>query len=521
MTTSFEQDLAYPDGQRPALPHAAPAAPGPLRDDAASAAVRGMFGRDSVYLVLWAVQLGVAALFTPVSTRLLGPSRFGLVASSIAIMQVLVALGSLGLYSAIQRAYAGPGGERSARRLITVALLSALIVFGVADATGPSWASALGLGHYPLAVRYAVTWAAASAVTNATLGLLRSRDQLLPFASVSLLQSIVAEGLSLGLVLAVRRSAAEYLLGQLVAQALAVAVGLALARPLPIRRRDLGFVADALRYSAPLVPMALSAFVLEASDRLVVQHDLGSAAVARYAVAYNIGSIPILLLTVLDMVWMPRVFALGDLQVRDSVLTRSRDALYALLIPIVAGLGLSAPILLRLWAPASYHPDKLLLVVGLVATSAILVAGGKSHTRLLLAAGRTGPVAVATLAAAGANLVLNIALVPRLGIEGSALATLLSYGVLHAWLAFAARQIRRLTRPGRMLVIELLGAIALAIAAAALPVSAPALGLRLAIGVLCAATFASMLSILGGVFRARQPRRLAQWMSSTVLRTSV
>jgi O-antigen/teichoic acid export membrane protein len=483
--------------------------------------VRGLFGRDSIYVMLWVVQLGAAALFTPVSTRLLGPSRFGLVASSIAIMQVLVAVGSLSLYNAIQRAYAGPGGESAARRLITLALASSLLVFALSDVTGPIWAPALGLGHYQLAVRFAVTWAAATSVSTATLALLRSRDQLIPFATVSLLQSIVAEGLSLLLVLTVRRSAAEYVLGQLVAQVLAVVVGLALTRPLPIWRRDLRLIADALRYSVPLVPMAVATFVLQASDRLVVQHDIGSVAVARYAVAYNIGSIPILLLGVLDMVWMPRVFALRDSQVRDSVLARSRDALYALLIPIVVGLALAAPILLRLWAPASYRPDKLLLVVALVASSSIVVAGGKSHTRLLLAEGRTVPIAAATISAAFANLVLNIALVPGLGIEGSALATLLSYGILQGLLALAARQARRLRPTGPGLMIEVLAAVSVALGAAALPVSIPVLGVRLAVSLACVVAFTAMLSILSGGFGARQPRRLGRWMTSTVLRTSV
>jgi O-antigen/teichoic acid export membrane protein len=520
MTTWIDQDLVDARPARGGLADDPAAADGGDSEDAAATAVRGLFGRDSIYLMLWAVQLGAAALFTPVSTRLLGPSRFGLVASSIAIMQVLVALASLSLHSAVQRAYAGPGGERAARRLITLALASSLLVFVLANATGPTWASALGLGQYPLAVRFAVTWASATAVTNATLGLLRSRDQLVGFATVSLLQSIFAEGLSLVLLLTLRRSAAEYVLGQLLAQGLAVAVGLGLTRPLPIRWRDLRVVADALRFAVPLVPMALAAFVLQASDRLVLQHDIGASAVARYAVAYNIGSIPILLLGVLDMVWMPRVFALGDLQVRDSVLMRSRDALYALLIPVVAGLGLGAPILLRLWAPASYRPDKLLLVTALVASSSIVVAGAKAHTRLLLAAGRTVPVAVATISAAVANLALNIALVPRIGIEGSALATMLSYAVLQGSLAVAARRARRLQRTRPVLVIEVVAAVSVALAAAALPVNVPMLGIRLAIGLLCLAVFASMLSILGGVLGAHQPRRLAQWMSSTVLRTS-
>jgi O-antigen/teichoic acid export membrane protein len=113
-------------------------------------------------------------------------------------------------------------------------------------------------------------------------------------------------------------------------------------------------VGDALRFALPLVPAMLAAFVLEASDRLVVQHDLGSAPVARYAVAYNIGAIPILALGALTTVWMPRVFALTGARVRDRVLAQSRDALYALLVPVVMGLGIGAPVLLHIWAPPIY-----------------------------------------------------------------------------------------------------------------------------------------------------------------------
>ena len=512
-------------GERRMLPPAEPAAPelAPRErpeDDAASAAVRGLFGRDSAYLVLWAAQLGAAALLTPVTTRLLGPSRFGLVASSIAVMQVLVALAGFGLQSAVQRRYAR-SGERDARRLITLAIATSAMVFLIADATGPRWARALGLGHYPAAVRFAVTWASLTAISNAALGLLRSRDQLVPFATVSLSQSIVAEALGLLLVVAVRRSASEYLLGQLIAQALAVGVAIALTRPLPLGRRHLRMVTDSLRYSIPIVPGALAAFILEASDRLVLQHYLGSAAVARYAVAYNIGAIPILLLGVLDTVWMPRVFALSDACVRDSVLRRSRDALYALLIPVIAGLAIGGPVLLHIWAPASYRPDGLLFVLVLVAASAIPVAGAISHTRLLLAEGRTGAIAAATLLAAGTNLGLNVALVPQFGIEGSALATLFGYGALQLTLAVAARRVRRLQPTGHALRVEVLAAVLLAFGAAAAPMSLPLLGIRLVVGLMCLAILAGMIAILSGVLGAPRTDWLSRWMRSTVLRMSV
>ena len=468
------------------------------REGPVAATVRGMFGRDSIYLLLWVVQLGMAALFTPISTRLLGPGRFGLVAASIAIMQVLVAVAGIGLQNAVQRRYAVPGGHRDAQRLVTVAIAVSLVTFAVADLTGPAWSQALGLGPYPLAVRYAVAWASLTAISNAALGLLRSRDQLLPFATISLMQSVVAEGLSLALVLFIGRRAHNYILGQLIAQAAAVAVALAVARPLLVRRRDLGMVGDALRFALPLVPALLAAFVLEASDRLVLQRELGSVPVARYAVAYNIGAIPILALGALNMVWMPRVFALADARVRDSVLAQSRDALYALLVPIVMGLGIGAPVLLHIWAPPTYAPNSLRGVVAIIAVSSFAVAGGMSHTRTLLAGGRTLPVALAATLAAALNLLLNLALVPYLRITGSALATLISYIALHAMLAAAAGTVTRLRMPRPALLIAVAVAVAAALGAARLPVTFTFLAVRGAVALVCLIVFGAMVLALAG-----------------------
>ena len=469
-----------------------------LDDGAVALTVRGMFGRDASYLFLWLVNLGLAAVFTPVSTRLLGPSRFGLVASSIAIMQVLVAIASVSLQNAVQRRYAAPAGERDARRLVTLAIAISLATFALADFTGPAWSSALGLGPYPLAVRYAVGWASLTAISNAALGLLRSRDQLGPFAAVSLMQSVLAEGLSLTFVLLIHRTAANYVLGQLVAQAAAVTLALAVARPLRLRGRDLGVVGDALQFALPLVPATLAAFVLDASDRLVVQHYLGFASVARYAVACNIGSIPILALGALNTVWMPRVFALADTRVRNSVLAQSRDSLYALLVPVVAGLGIAAPVLLRIWAPPRYRPDSLMVVVAIVATTSFAVAGVMSHTRTLLAAGRTRPVGLLTCFAAAVNIGLNIVLVPRLGIAGSAGATLASYALLDALLAAGACSVARLRLPAPALLLSMLGAAGIAFIATTLPVSPGFMVVRGVVGLGCMALFFAMTFTLAG-----------------------
>ena len=79
-------------------------------EDAVVRAMRGLFGRDSLYMASWALQLVGAAALTPAITRLLGTDEFGAVATATAVMQVLFVVSGLGLATSLQRRYAGPNG---------------------------------------------------------------------------------------------------------------------------------------------------------------------------------------------------------------------------------------------------------------------------------------------------------------------------------------------------------------------------------------------------------------------------
>jgi O-antigen/teichoic acid export membrane protein len=295
------------------------------------------------------------------------------------------------------------------------------------------------------------------------------------------------------LVVFAHRTASGYVLGHLVAQSAAVALALIVARPMLFRRRDLPMLAGALGYSVGLVPAALASFVLDTSDRLIVRADLGPAAIARYAVAYNVANLTMVLLYVLNTAWMPRVFALADTRVRTSVLAESRDFLYALLIPIVVGLCAASSIILSIWVPASYQPGGLLLVVAIVAVTAFPFAGMMAAMRVLLFSGNTLAVGVSTVLAGLANIGLNVYLVPKLGIAGASLATLFSYGLLFGLLAIRSRQILRLPRPGAALIAKILVAVAISVVSALLPTSPAMMAVRALVALGCAIAFVAML----------------------------
>lgn len=439
--------------------------------DAGQRAIRGMFGGDSLYMAVWALQLGAAAVLTPVFTRLLDSEQFGGLAAATAVMQVLCVVAGLGLQTAIQRHYAAKGGPVDAARLLTLSIVVSLGVTAAAYVTAPWWSGYLGFGTYGDAVQLAVLWAGASAVTSSALGLLRSKDRLLAFSCVSLLQSVAAEAASLVFVLTVHPTASAFLLGQLLAQCAAVLLALLLTPPKMLRWQDRGLSRAALVFAVPLVPAVLSEFVLAAADRLMLQSELGQTAVARYQIAYNIGSMPMLLLGILNSVWMPRIFAVDRAEDLAAVLAASRDALYRVLTPVVVGLALGAPLVLRLWAPPAYRPDELLVVNAIVLVGVIPFTGGLAATRALLSAGKTGSIAVASATAAVANVLLNLILIPRLGLAGAAVATLSAYTLLYGLLQLRARVVAPTGRTPRQRMLWLAAAAVVAILASVAPVS--------------------------------------------------
>jgi O-antigen/teichoic acid export membrane protein len=455
-----------------------------------------MFGRDALYMVLWAVQLLCAAGLTPLITRLLGATEFGVVASANAVMQVMFLMAGFGLYAAVQRQYERPGGKADAPRLLTAVIVLATLLAVVAVSTEHLWIGPLGLSSESTALRLAVLWGGSSAVTAASLALLRSQDRLRAFALVSLVQSVVAEAVSLALIAGDHATGRGFLLGQVLVQGMAMLLGLALAPPRAVGARHFAMVWSALRFSLPLVPAVLGTFVLSMADRLVVQGALGLEAVARYQVAYNAASVPLLLLSLLYSNWLPRFFALPDGAERAAVIAAGRDVLYRLLVPLMAGFAIGGPVLLRLWAPPSYRPETLSWVLLIVVVATVPFAAQLALAQAMTVQGRTMAIAATTVAAAAVNLVLNLWWVPVWGLNGSAAATLASYLLLAAILAGCTRRTTPMPRASVGVWVRLGVALLVATAATTLPATGAAFWIRIPLALAAAGWFLSRVAAL-------------------------
>jgi O-antigen/teichoic acid export membrane protein len=175
---------------------------------------------------------------------------------------------------------------------------------------------------------------------------------------------------------------------------------------------------------------------------------------------------------------LPRIFGLTDAAVRTSVVAASRDALYRLLAPMMLGLALGTPILLLLWAPASFQPRDLVLLSCVVVVTAVPYAAVLSLTRSLLALGRSRVVAAAGLLAALANVGINLLLIPRLDLLGAAVGTFLAFGLMQVILLLASRGRAAVPRPATPVAVLLVVSSALVLLLALLPSTLPYLVVR-------------------------------------------
>jgi O-antigen/teichoic acid export membrane protein len=387
-----------------------------------------LFGRRLVYVVVWGLQVASASVISPVLAYLMGPAQFGLLATAIAVHQVLVVLALFGIDQAVILQRSRDESGRASRGLLTVGIAMAVAVTAVVGLTSPLWSRPFGFGGVTSLVVATVLWTAPGAAVQMMLALLSSEDRLKSFASVSVLSAVGGQVFGILLLLTNGRTAGVYAWGGVISQFGAFAIGVAVTRPAVRHALSRAVTYQAIAIGLPLTLRNLSAFVLNAGDRVVVQHDLGPAAVGRYQIAYTLGYVVVLLLSSITNSWSPRIAAIEDEAERRRMLARSRDAIFAVLMPVILGITLGAPLLLRVIAPSSFQPASLLIVVYLVVLSAVPYADGNSATLALLASRRGRPIAVAAGVAAVGNVALNIALVPVLGITGSALATLLAYG---------------------------------------------------------------------------------------------
>ena len=182
------------------------------------------------------------------------------------------------------------------------------------------------------------------------------------------------------------------------------------------------------------LPLAASLFleqVTNVSDRYMLAWLMGEAVAGKYAVGYDLaGNSILMVMNAVNLAAYPMIAKLLDTEGKEAALAYFRNYAVLLLgvsIPAVVGLSLVGPNIVELLIGEQYQ-SAVILVLPWVAAAIFFMGCGAFYVYLpfQLSNNNMGIFKIASLVAI-LNLTFNYLLIPKMGMEGAAIATLLSF----------------------------------------------------------------------------------------------
>jgi O-antigen/teichoic acid export membrane protein len=186
-----------------------------------------------------------------------------------------------------------------------------------------------------------------------------------------------------------------------------------------------------LSYGLPLTPTSAVLWIISSSNRYLISYFIGVTATGIYSAAYNIGWYTVFLITPITRLLFPTISKSYD----EQNLVETRKYLkyslkYFLMIAIPSAFGLSilAKPILQVLTTSEFVTGNT--IVPFIAFSGVLSGVYEISVFIIHLVKKTRLVFMLLAISALLNIVLNIVLIPRMGLTGAATATLVAYGIV-------------------------------------------------------------------------------------------
>lgn len=376
-------------------------------------------------------------VLVPVYTHHLSPSEFGLLALMLVFYGLLTQVYDLGLTQSVARFFFDDGGGRN-ESLPSVRATSLAFVLGygglltaVLCLSAGTWADLLtgDSGHADL-VRIVAATLYAEALAMVPLTLIRMQERSVLFVAITVCRLVATLSLNILFVVGLGLGVRGVLMGN------AIAAGAVLLLLLPQYRHAFqgrpsrALLREMLGFGLPFFPVLLSGWLIDASDRYLLELFRSRAEVGYYGLAYKIGQVMQIAVLAFSMGWAPLRYRIFERPDAPDVYRRLTS--YYVLAAGVLGVGIAlfAREIVALVSPPSYAPaaDVVPLIVLAYALYGLYIM---SVTGMGVSK-KTAPMAWIGASAAVANIGLNLILIPPFGMEAAAATTVLANVILVA-----------------------------------------------------------------------------------------
>ena len=399
---------------------------------------KALYKQSSHYLAGRIAVMLLGLLSFPVFTRLFSVDEYGLLNLVIKMVAVFVVLAKMGMQNSVMRFYQDFALQgRRALQAYYSTLYFAVFAFAALATVGfdlfiwlapAQWMSPLLrqlllLGSGLIFVR---------GIYSVLVGFWRVQERTILFNAVDALNKVFVIVIICLLAFTWERSVRAFLGGSLLVEGATVVI----ASYLLLHQRlvlpgacNSTLFKDAVVYGAPLIFYELFAVVLASADRFLVQYYLGARQLGYYSAAYNLSS------SLQDSVVAPLALALFPIYMRLWA-TKGKEATQTFISTIFNHFAMVSVGIIALAALTSRDAVVLLAsekfqkahtLVPLLVAALLLAASHFFIDPGLLIYRKTGIMARIAVYSTGVNIALNVLLLPKMGLFGAGVATLLSY----------------------------------------------------------------------------------------------
>jgi O-antigen/teichoic acid export membrane protein len=372
----------------------------------------------------------IAVALLPLYTRYLAPADYGAAEVMFAAVVAASIIVRLGVIEALLRFYYKAGEDPN--RVVATSFATLFWLAGAAALLALPFAGPISEALLdrpaPDLARIAIGGLWVLTLFEYLLTLFRLEERARAYFLTTILSVLVTIAVTVVLVVGEDEGARGLLLGSYATGA-AFVLGLAF-----VHRRRLSLWIDRpllrrlMRFGLPTMPAELSLYMLNFVDRIIIVRAAGLAEAGLYSLAVKFAQGVNVLVRGFQLAWPPLAYSIRE----DGEARRFYAAVVTWFAAgcafVVAGMWLFSRWIVRALAAPDFFDSYE--AIGLIATGVTLYA---LYMVLLVILGRTGRTEFnfpATIAALAVNIVLNLVLVPPLGIVGAGIALVASYLVV-------------------------------------------------------------------------------------------
>ncbi|MDC1350044.1 oligosaccharide flippase family protein [Akkermansiaceae bacterium] len=399
----------------------------------------GAFRATGFFLFSKFLTKGISFLLIPVWTAAFSPTDYGIIGTLVAWIGIASPLLVMGLPSAVVRLKSDcPTDEEWNSFVGSVAIvvfLTAVSFLGLGLVFGQFVWGNLPTGNVPYWPFVPIAVVGLTMGALGKLGISVQNAQQNPGRAV-FYEQVLSFGTVLSALLFVfvfDQGLKGYLIGGVVAS---IGCSFIFCRDLLRKCKKFKFdnrrVKEALRFGVPMIPMALAAWALSFSDRIMLNDLVGLKESGFYSLAANIALIVSMVAVSLNQGIVPRYlkiileFGSGSAS-RIKVRGLTVPAFGFLTAVTLAAMSLGGPLLINV--VNSRYEDAIPLLIPVI--GGCYFFGVWQLTILpLISEKRTKTIALTTIVGASVNVMLNYYLIPRYGAIAAAYTTLISYFIL-------------------------------------------------------------------------------------------